>query len=405
MAREPGLRRLLLAVEQAQDDFLADLERIVDVDSSAYSKAGVDAVGDLIAERLAELGGRVQRVPHARFGDTIVGEFERGRDGPRVLMVGHMDTVFEEGTAAERPFAVRGGRAYGPGVSDMKAGLLAGVYAIGALRSSVGGSDGQPRRADRGWLPVGRLVFIANPDEEIGSPSSGAIIREHAERSDAALVLEAARANGDIVSARKGQMDVRIDVVGRAAHSGVEPEAGHSAVVEAAHQIIAIDALDGRFPGVTVNAGVIHGGTRPNVVAARATIEIDVRATERTHLQAVETLLRQIADEPTVPDVRTTVEVTGRQWPMRPTAASRRLVRQAVSVARALGFELQDAATGGSSDANAIAELGIPTIDGLGPVGGLDHTPDEYIELDSIVPRIALLAGIIAAIGTELAEG
>ncbi len=188
-------------VEDALPEYLRDLERLVNVDCGSYTKVGVDEVGRWAEQRLAELGASVVRHANAELGDTIVGTFERDQDGPTVLMIGHLDTVFEPGTVAQRPFSVRDGRAYGPGVSDMKAGLLTGMYALSALRAvAPGTSSGCP------WLPVGRLVFVVNPDEEIGSPLSEPIIREHAAVADFALVLEAARENGDIVSARKGQI-------------------------------------------------------------------------------------------------------------------------------------------------------------------------------------------------------
>ena len=188
---------------------------------------------------------------------------------PTLLCIGHMDTVFDPGTAAERPFAIQGGIATGPGVTDMKSGLLAGLYAIAAVREVLGG------------VPLARLVFVANPDEEIGSPASTPHIRRLARDADACLVLECARANGDIVSSRKGTLDLVVTVTGRAAHAGVEPEKGRSAILEAARITLDLHALNGRWPGVTVNVGVIDGGTRPNVVAERCSLEVDVRAVTR----------------------------------------------------------------------------------------------------------------------------
>ena len=199
------LEALRAHLDDALPEYLGDLERLVNVDCGSYTKAGVDEVGRWAEQRLEELGASVVRHANAELGDTIVGTFERDQDGPTVLMIGHLDTVFEPGTVAQRPFAMRDGRAYGPGVSDMKAGLLTGLYALSALRAlAPGRSSGTSSCA---WLPVGRLVFVVNPDEEIGSPVSEPIIREHAADADFALVLEAARENGDIVSARKGQMD------------------------------------------------------------------------------------------------------------------------------------------------------------------------------------------------------
>ena len=396
------LDALRAATEAALPAYLHDLQRLVDVDCGTYTKAGVDEVGAWTSRRLEELGATVVRHAGAELGDTIVGTWERVETGPSVLIIGHLDTVFEPGTVAERPFTIRDRRAYGPGVSDMKAGLLTGLYAIAALRTvAAARSPDHAPDALAGWLPVGRLVFIANPDEEIGSPSSTPLIEEEARRADAALVLEGARENGDVVSARKGHLMLRFSIHGRAAHSGVEPEKGRSAILEAAHKIVALHGLNGRFPGASVNVGVVHGGTRPNIVADSASLEIDVRAVERRELESLEAAIMAIAGSSSVADVSTIVEMMSHHWPMERTAASARLVQHAAEVAEGLGFELHDASTGGASDGNTTAGLGVPTIDGLGPIGGLDHGPGEYVELDSIVPRTTLLAGLLQAIGTD----
>jgi glutamate carboxypeptidase len=309
--------------------------------------------------------------------------------GPRLLLIGHLDTVFDEGTAAERPFHIEGGKAFGPGVTDMKSGLLAGLYAIQAVRDELGG------------LPLERLVFVANPDEEIGSPSSSPHIRALAADADACLVLECARANGDIVSARKGILDLRLTVHGRAAHAGVEPEKGRNAIVEAARLVRELQALNGRWDGVTVNPGVISGGTRPNVVPERCTLEVDIRAVARDDLEAAEAAIRELAAATIVPDTRVDVEEMGRHWPMEKLARSGRLVEHVQAVAKRLGFDVHDTLTGGASDANTTAGLGVPTIDGLGPIGGNDHSPAEYLDVDSIVPRTTLLAGLLVAIARD----
>jgi glutamate carboxypeptidase len=297
--------------------------------------------------------------------------------------------VFDPGTAAERPFRIEDGVAYGPGVTDMKSGLLAGLYALKAIV------------AERGGLPFERLVFIANPDEEIGSPSSTPHIAAAAGETDVALVLECARANGDIVSARKGILDLRIVVHGRAAHAGVEPEKGRSAILEAARIVRELHDLNGRWPGVTVNVGRILGGSRPNVVAETCTLEVDVRATARDALETAEATIREIAEAVEIPDVTVDFEPMARWWPMEKLERSGRLVEHAQGVARSLGFEVADASTGGASDANTTAGLGVPSLDGLGPIGGNDHSPAEYLDVESIVPRTTMLAGLLLAIAAD----
>ena len=379
-------------LDTAYPALLTDLERLVNTDCGSYTKHGVDAVGRWAAQRLRELGARVTVHPNdLGLGDTVIGEFA-GADpaGPTLLCIGHMDTVFDEGTVAERPFAMEGGIATGPGVTDMKSGLLAGLYAIGALRDVLGG------------LPMARLVFIANPDEEIGSPASTPHVRRIAAESDACLVFECSRANGDIVSSRKGTIDLIVDVNGKAAHAGVEPEKGRSAIVEAARLITDLTALNGRWAGVTVNVGVVDGGTRPNVVAERCRLQVDVRSVTRDALEATEAAIADLtAVSRAVPDVTFSVEETSRHWPMEKLERSGRLADHAIALAASLGFVLKDAATGGASDANTTAGMGVPTLDGLGPIGGLDHSPDEYLEVASVVPRTTLLAGLIVAIGRD----
>jgi glutamate carboxypeptidase len=371
--------------------YLEDLEELVNTDCGSYTRDGVDQVGRWVTAFVTELGATVETRPDpaGRLADTIVATFAGAADGPRVLLIGHMDTVFDPGTAAERPFRIEEGVAYGPGVTDMKSGLLAGLYALKAIT------------AERGGLPFERLVFIANPDEEIGSPTSTPHIEAAAADADVALVLECARANGDIVSARKGILDLRITIHGRAAHAGVEPEKGRSAILEAARIVRELHDLNGRWPGVTVNVGRIAGGTRPNVVAETCTLEVDVRATARDTLETAEAAIRAIAEATEIPDVTVGFEAMARWWPMEKLERSGRLVEHAQGVARSLGFEVADASTGGASDANTTAGLGVPSLDGLGPIGGNDHAPSEYLDVDSIVPRTTMLAGLLLAIAAD----
>ncbi|HET7029666.1 MAG TPA: M20 family metallopeptidase [Candidatus Limnocylindrales bacterium] len=398
---EPGagvsdaeLTALRDTVAAAEAEYLEELARLVDTDCGSYTPAGVDEIGRFVGSFMAADGARVEvrPDPDGRLGATVIGTWDGAAGtagGPRILLIGHMDTVFDPGTAAARPFAIdAAGIARGPGVTDMKSGLLAGLHAVRALRAA-------------GPLPFERLTFVANPDEEIGSPSSTPHIREIAAESDVCLVLECARANGNIVSSRKGILDARVEVHGRAAHAGVEPEKGRSAILAAADLVTRLHALNGRWDGVTINVGVIGGGTRPNVVAESCSFEVDLRAVRRADLEAAEAVIRAELRRLAVPD--TTAELTemARWWPMEKLERSGRLVDHAEAVARRLGFEIHDQATGGASDANTTAGMGVPSIDGLGPIGGRDHSPAEYLEVASIVPRTALLAGLLAAIGRD----
>ena len=387
----PDLSAIRKLVEDSYHSYLVDLRSLVNIDCGTYTAAGANQVADLMHERFTDRGWTVQRIPHRpggdepRLGDVVVATLRGGREeGGRILLVGHMDTVFPEGTAAARPFRVEGSTAYGPGVSDMKGGLLEGLYAMNALQ-------------DSGFEAFGPVTYVCNPDEEIGSPFSGPLILERSRGVDACFVLEGARENGDIVSARKGVTDFRIVVRGRAAHAGVEPERGRSATLQAAHTIVALHDLNGMRPGVTVNVGVVQGGTRPNVVADRCELHVDLRAPTQDSFEEAVAALRMAAQVQVVAD--TEVEVTAMSGfpPMEKTEATARLVERAKAIAGELDFEVKDAATGGASDANPVAGSGIPTLDGLGPIGGADHSPGEWLDLDSVVPRTALLAGLIAS--------
>jgi len=231
-----------------------------------------------------------------------------------------MDTVFDPGTATERPFRRDGDRALGPGVTDMKGGLLAGMHALAALQAS-------------GIRPA--VTYVCNPDEEIGSPFSGPHIRRLAAEHDAALVLECARANGDIVSARKGIADYHVEITGRAAHAGVEPEKGRSAVLEAAHQVLALTALNSRWPSVTVNVGVIEGGTRPNVVAARCGLKVDLRAASVPEFDAASSALERLVSTRTVEGTHAALKRVANHQPMERSPATARLARKPYSFALA----------------------------------------------------------------------
>jgi glutamate carboxypeptidase len=373
-----------------ESDYLESLEAMVNVDCGSYTPDGVDRIAGMCAERFHARGWDVERRSHApvegeqRIGDLVIGRL-RGAGGTRVLLIGHMDTVFDEGTAAARPFRTEGDRAYGPGASDMKGGLLAGFAAVDALQ-------------DAGFDGFGEITYVCNPDEEIGSPFSGPVIRELAPLHDVAFVLECARANGDIVSARKGITDFVIRFHGRAAHAGVEPDKGRNAILEAAHKAIAIQALHRRWEDVTVNVGVLHGGTRLNVVPELAELQVDVRSPRLATLQEAEREIARICRHRAVPDVE--IEVLSEGWhrPMEKTEASQRLVDAAREVASELGFSVDDTATGGASDGNTTSAAGAPTLDGLGPIGGDAHAPSEWLDLSSVVPRVALLAGLIARV-------
>ncbi|MCX5232879.1 M20 family metallopeptidase [Streptomyces sp. NBC_00233] len=376
--------------------YLGDLEQLVSIDSGSYSPDGVNEVADWVERRLEQIGFDVERVSFPpspdgrRTGDALVGRRRGGlpeaAGGRRILLAAHMDTVFDDGTAADRPFRVEGSMAYGPGVSDDKGGLLAGLTALEIL---------DEHRTDA----YDELVFLATPDEEIGSPASRALIERTAAHMHYGLGLECARENGDVVIARKGVADFRLTVTGRAAHAGIEPERGVNAALAAAHLTVAIQALNGHWDDVTVNVGVVRAGTRANIVCPQAELCIEVRAATTTDIQRVTRAIREAADHPGVPGVAVEVEQLDLCPPMEDTPASRRMLEHARRAALAAGIELGAAATGGVGDANLIAGTGVPVLDGLGPVGGADHTPREWLDTTSVPQRVAVLADLIASLG------
>jgi glutamate carboxypeptidase len=312
--------------------------------------------------------------------------------GRRLLLLAHLDTVFDEGTATARPFRVRGRRAYGPGVTDDKAGVVCGFEAVEVLCDEAGFDD------------YAAITLVCSPDEEIGSPFSRPLIEALAAEHDVAVGLEAARTNGALVSARKGICAFTVEVAGKAVHAGVRPAEGVNAVLEAAHKTVALQALNDRWPEVTCNVGVLQGGSRTNVVADRAVMRVEVRAATMDAFDRAMEEVERIVAAATVAGATARMAPAHRHPPMERTDAVAALVAQAQAVARDLGFEVGEAATGGAGDANTTAAAGLPTIDGLAPVGGEAHGPDEWLDLDSVVPRTALLAGLLARLGAREAR-
>jgi glutamate carboxypeptidase len=374
-------------LQERLPEFLEDLRILVNQDCGTPNKAGVDTVGRYFRQLLRQAGAELTEFPLSNFGDCCLATW-RGSGQARLLLSGHLDTVYPDGTVAQRPMRIENGRILGPGTCDMKAGLLAGLYAVRALLAS-------------GFNDFAEIHFFVNTDEEVDSPASRPLYQPLAAQMDAALVLEAARPNGDIVSARKGCSLYRITVHGRQAHAGVEPEKGANAILELAHIIQEISELHRPQEGTTVNAGVIGGGTRSNVVPDLAWAEVDARFLSAQAGRALDQAVQGIAAQPVVQGTRIELDGGIQKGPMEKTAATAFLVELAQGLAGEIGLTFKDVQSGGTSDGNFIGELGIPTIDGLGPIGGLDHSPNEYLELDSIVPRTALLAGLIQEIAAR----
>jgi glutamate carboxypeptidase len=327
------------------------------------------AIADRMASELESLGGAVTRV-----SDHVVAEFAGA--GTPLLVLGHTDTVWDVGTLARLPWRLEDGRAFGPGSYDMKAGL---VVCLAALAGA-----GADRRAVR---------VLLNADEEMGSPTGREVISDAAGGVAAAFVVEPPLANGGLKTARKGLGRFRFTISGRAAHAGTNLADGASATEELAHQVIRLHRLNDPERGISVNVGVVRGGTRENVVAELAEAEVDVRLTHAADLEPLERALRETT--PTVPN--TSIEVTGR-WtrpPLEPTPGSAKLFARAREHGRALGLDLVEGASGGGSDGNLVGALGVPVLDGLGAEGGGAHAVDEHVIVDSLPVRSCLLAALL----------
>ncbi len=381
------------ALEQAkqyQPKLLSDLETIVNIDSGTYNKAGVDQVAQWMKQRLEASECAVTMQPQHEFGNHLYAS-RRGNGKARILIIGHMDTVFPEGEPQRRPFTVKDGRALGPGVLDMKSGLLLGIYALDLLRAA-------------GAENYASITFLCNSDEEIGSPSSRPLVRELASQADVALVLEPGRELDEVVTARKGVGNYRLEVRGVAAHAGVEPEKGRSAILELAHKIVALQALNGTIPGVTINVGVVGGGERPNIIPDHAHALIDVRAADKAGIAAVEEAFQRIARQVTAAGTESAITGELCHSPFEATPGNMALFNLAKAEAARQNIALRGVSTGGGSDGNTTAAM-IPTLDALGLAGGLAHNPGEYIVIDSIAPRMVLLAGLIERIGAAFLDG
>ncbi len=379
MPTTPEAQALTSYLESQRATYLEELRQLCAIECPTASKVGVDEAGAWVRRWVAARSWELRDWPDQTVGDGLVATV-RGAGQPRIMLVAHLDTVYPVGIAAQRPVWTDGDKLLGPGSADNKSGLLSGLYAMATLE-------------DLGMLPrCGTISMVCGGDEETDMRSSIALLRELAPHYDLALVLEAGRENGDIVGARKGGGSFVLETFGKAAHAGVEPEKGAHAILALAQHTIALQALNGMRPGMTVNVGVVQGGTVPNAVPDYARATIDARVVIPEDIEPLIAALRAEAARVVVPGVR--AELSG-GWgapPMARTPQIDALARLADSCAQELGFSVHAAATGGVSYANSLASMGLPVLDGLGPIGGLDHSPDEYILRSSIVPRTALLA-------------
>ena len=373
----------------ANRDWLLDfIEALVAIESPSDDAAAVNRCAGELSSRLQAIGGSVTRVPSATAGDHVRASF--GSGSRQILLLGHIDTVWPIGQLATMPIRREGGRLYGPGVFDMKAGVTLGVLATRAV-------------LERDGLDGCRITMLWTADEEIGSATARALIEAEASKSEAVLVLEPSLPGGGLKTSRKGVGQFELVVRGVSAHAGLEPEKGISAVRELARQILAIDDLQDLPRGVTVTVGLVQGGTRSNVVPAEARATIDARAVTRADAQGIVERLKGLAAKPFIDG--TSIEVTGGfdRPPLERTADVVRLFEMAKQAAAEVGVKLSEGSAGGGSDGNFTAALGVPTLDGFGAIGDGAHALHEHVEIESLFPRAATIAGVIRSLARRSA--
>ncbi len=362
---------------------LACLEEAVKIESPTHSKPHVDRMAHFFAAKLRELGGTVRILPHPTAGSCVRAEFwSSKRRAKPILLLGHLDTVWDVGTLARMPFRIRGGRAYGPGIYDMKSGIVIGIWAIRALR-------------EHGIRPASSVRFFLNSDEESSSIAFREELLAEVRRARAVLVLEPAAAGGALKTGRKGVGEFCVTVHGRSAHAGINPGAGVNAISELARQVQRIESFARPRRGLTLTVGMIEGGTRPNVVPEYASARIDVRVPRERDGVLIHKRIRAL--KPFNPEARLTIE-GGLNRPPMERAMARGLFRVARRLAHELGMVVEEASTGGGSDGNFAAALGIATLDGLGGVGDGAHALHEHIVISELPRRAALLAALIATL-------
>lgn len=379
---EPHSQRYLPILQSYQSELLQRLSVLVDIDSGTGQIEGVNRIIAHLEEWLTMMGMTVTLRASEGLGNNLMAHVQ-GTGHARLLLVGHVDTVYGSGSVEKRPFAIREGLAYGPGVIDMKSGVLQTVYAVRAL-------------LEMGFTEFQDIFIVFNNDEEIGSGGSESLLRDMAKHVDAAFVLEGSRSMEIITRSRKGADKYILEVEGVPAHSGAEPHKGRSAVIELAHKMIAIHNLNTLFPGVTFNVTRLSSSEPLNVVPFNARCHISVRAHTEQGLQSAASALEQIAASHNVPDTHTRLIRTRGRTPYVATPAILQLVAMAQEEGKGLGLALTAESKGGLSDANLLMECGIPVLDSLGPVGGGMHDlQKEFLRVESLPVRGALLAGLI----------
>ena len=382
-------RKLLAFCRRDLPNTMKLLGEAVEIESPTYSSPDIDRMARFFAREFRRHHAKVSLLENSKTGAAVMAEFwggkgKHGAPKPKkpILLIGHHDTVWAKGTLARMPFRIQRGRACGPGVLDMKSGIVLVVAAVRALQSL-------------GVEPASPVRFFLNPEEEAGSEIFRRVIEREAKSSRAVLVLEPAAQGGALKTARKGVGEFRLTVEGRSAHAGINPAAGVNAIAELARQVLKIEKLAEPRRGLTLNVGVIEGGTRPNVVPEVARARVDVRIPRSSDQARIERKI--FALKAVHPEARLKIEGGINRPPMERAMAAG-LFAKARALAGELGFEVKDAATGGGSDGNFSAALGIPTLDGLGGVGDGAHALHEHVIIRELPRRAALLAALLATL-------
>jgi len=357
------------------------LEDLVNIDGGSYDKAGVDAVGVRIRKFLEENDIPCETIANETFGDAVRATVG-GPSNSAVMLLGHRDTVFPKGEPTRRPFTIENGKAYGPGVADMKAGLVMNAFVLAAFQK-FGGAPAP-------------LVGLFTSDEEIGSPACRPIIEAEARRARAVFNSEPGRPSGNVVSGRKGGVFMKMEIAGKAAHSGGNYQEGISAIEELARKITALHAITDLTKGTTVNVGLVSGGQTVNTVAPWAKCEIDLRYVTPADREDAMARITRIVETAHVPGTSAKLEIAGEFKPLVQNADNKRLFDHYVACAGDLSIKVEGEFTGGCADSGFTSAVGTPTICAVGPIGGKAHTPDEFLVVDSLVPRAQSLALAVA---------
>ncbi|MDB2384694.1 M20 family metallopeptidase [Endozoicomonas sp.] len=364
------------------DDYLAELKPLINIDCGTYTPEGVTRIADMMTTKYESIGWHVTRHHFdEKVGPALHVTNKPEADHYDIMLVGHMDTVFPKGTVAEWSFSQDETNAYGPGVADMKSGLLNVFLTLKNLPEDV--------------LDRLNICICMNPDEEVGSTYSGEWIKRMAKKSKQVLVAEAARADGSLVKARKGMAHYKINFQGRAAHAGNEPEKGISAITELAHWISELNKETNFETGTTLNFGLVDGGTGSNVVPERASTDLDIRFWDNNDYSQLDTLIASMVEAPMLDGIQITIDRVAYKPAFTPTEDSEHLMRLIEDSGKRIDLNITWQAVGGGSDANLTGSLGIPTVDGLGPIGGAMHSRNEFLVLDSIGPRLELLRAVL----------